>query len=183
MKKIFGLAIAASVLALGAPAMAATTLVNSTCTLSVGTSCLFNGNITTQLTGNNSLGAADTAYNSQSPTPSPLLDLAGMANILDAPGINTNATSGVYTSSFEVTYYAVKAGDFFDLFEVAPTKTIDWSTSGISVGKGQTPDISHLLVFGPAGGVPEPATWAMMIGGLAMVGSVMRRRRQTAVAA
>ena len=29
--------------------------------------------------------------------------------------------------------------------------------------------------------VPEPATWAMMIGGFAMVGSAMRRRRRTTV--
>ncbi|MBT2185704.1 PEP-CTERM sorting domain-containing protein [Sphingobium sp. H33] len=26
--------------------------------------------------------------------------------------------------------------------------------------------------------VPEPATWAMMIGGLAMVGGTLRRRRR-----
>jgi len=32
----------------------------------------------------------------------------------------------------------------------------------------------------PTGGVPEPATWAMMIGGLGAVGTVMRRRRRTA---
>src|ERR1700744_3123705 len=124
MKAVFGAAVAAAVLALGAPAMAATTLFNTTCTLSIGNPCLCNGNITTQLSGNNSLGAADTAYNSQTPTPSTLLDLAGMANILDAPGINTNATSGTYNSSFDVTFYAVKAGNYFELFEVAPRPRI-----------------------------------------------------------
>jgi hypothetical protein len=30
----------------------------------------------------------------------------------------------------------------------------------------------------PAGAVPEPASWAMMIGGFALAGSAMRRRRQ-----
>jgi hypothetical protein len=29
----------------------------------------------------------------------------------------------------------------------------------------------------PGGTVPEPATWAMMIGGFGMVGGAMRRRR------
>lgn len=32
-----------------------------------------------------------------------------------------------------------------------------------------------------AGGVPEPATWAMMIGGIGMVGGAMRRRRTVTV--
>ena len=32
----------------------------------------------------------------------------------------------------------------------------------------------------PAGAVPEPATWAMMIGGMGVVGGAMRRRRVSA---
>lgn len=36
----------------------------------------------------------------------------------------------------------------------------------------------------PAGGVPEPATWAMMVAGFGMLGGALRRRRaETAVAA
>lgn len=35
----------------------------------------------------------------------------------------------------------------------------------------------------PAGAVPEPATWAMMIAGFGMVGASLRRRSRTAVAA
>jgi hypothetical protein len=34
----------------------------------------------------------------------------------------------------------------------------------------------NLVVVPPTGGVPEPATWAMMIVGLGMVGAAMRRR-------
>jgi hypothetical protein len=167
--------------------VAATTLVNTPCTLSVGTSCLFNGNLTLQLTGNNSLGAADDAYNGQTPTPSPLLNLAGMANMVDVTsGFGSNQTSGMVTSSFAVSFYAVKAGDFFDLFEIAPSTTFNWSTSGIVVGNGQTPAISHLLYFGggtptPRGGVPEPASWAMMIVGLGAIGGAMRMRRKMAL--
>ncbi len=35
----------------------------------------------------------------------------------------------------------------------------------------------------PAGAVPEPATWAMMVGGLGLVGAATRRRSATVVAA
>jgi hypothetical protein len=184
MKKIFAQAIVASVLAVSAPAMAATTLVNPTCTLSVGTSCLFNGNINLNLTGNNSLGDADAAYNSQTPTPSPLLDLGDMTfKMDDSTGFGANQMSGTITAPFEVTFYAVKAGDFFDLFEIAPSTTFNWSTAGISVGSGQQPAISHIEFFGMNSAVPEPATWAMMILGLACVGGVLRQRRQVAQAA
>jgi hypothetical protein len=178
MKTILALGIAASLVAVSAPAMAATTtLVNPTCTLSVGASCLFNGNLNLQLTGNNSLGAADAAYNGQTPTPIPLLDLAGMPDKVDVTsGFGSDQTSGTITAPFLVSFYAVKAGDFFDLYQIAPSATFDWSTSGISVGNGQTPGISHLLYFGTAA-VPEPATWAMLITGFAAIGAALRRRQ------
>ena len=35
----------------------------------------------------------------------------------------------------------------------------------------------------PAGGVPEPATWSMMIGGFGLAGAALRRRRRAVVAA
>jgi hypothetical protein len=39
------------------------------------------------------------------------------------------------------------------------------------------------FVFSPAGGVPEPASWALMIGGFGMAGAMMRRRRAVTLAA
>jgi hypothetical protein len=38
-------------------------------------------------------------------------------------------------------------------------------------------------VTGPTGAVPEPAAWALMIGGFGMAGAVLRRRRTMVVAA
>jgi hypothetical protein len=37
------------------------------------------------------------------------------------------------------------------------------------------------LTISLAGGVPEPATWAMMIGGFGLIGAALRRRRRLAV--
>lgn len=39
------------------------------------------------------------------------------------------------------------------------------------------------IVTPPTGGVPEPTTWAMMIGGMGMVGSALRRRERLVVTA
>jgi len=37
--------------------------------------------------------------------------------------------------------------------------------------------IPHIEEYTPPGAIPEPASWAMMIGGFALAGSMMRRRR------
>jgi hypothetical protein len=48
---------------------------------------------------------------------------------------------------------------------------------------GEASDGQFLLTISQAGEgpVPEPATWAMMIGGFGAIGATMRRRRRTAV--
>jgi hypothetical protein len=62
--------------------------------------------------------------------------------------------------------------------------------NGLSVGAGQQGSFITHTIFGSGtpgsvqvpGAVPEPASWAMMIGGFGFVGATMRRRR-TALAA
>jgi hypothetical protein len=43
-------------------------------------------------------------------------------------------------------------------------------------------DNVSLSDFGPAEAVPEPATWAMMIGGFGLIGGAMRRRQKVSTA-
>lgn len=65
------------------------------------------------------------------------------------------------------------------------------STSGSTIG-GNSFEAQQIIGAGnrsitgtasvqTAPAVPEPATWAMMIGGFTLVGAAMRRRRQTSV--
>lgn len=42
---------------------------------------------------------------------------------------------------------------------------------------GASPIIDNVLVTGPTAAVPEPATWALMIGGFGFAGATLRRRR------
>ncbi len=58
---------------------------------------------------------------------------------------------------------------------------IDWADSfNASQANGQV--LLNSIVGGNAGAVPEPATWAMMIGGFGAIGGTMRyRRRKTGV--
>ncbi|RSV41626.1 PEP-CTERM sorting domain-containing protein [Sphingomonas sp. ABOLD] len=73
---------------------------------------------------------------------------------------------------------AVKAGNYFSLYKVADLSSGSWSTMDIPHGKNAK-DLSHIAFFGSAAvaGVPEPATWGMMIAGVGMAGGALRRRR------
>ncbi len=75
-------------------------------------------------------------------------------------------TSGTVTSNTDaIYYYDVKAGSNSDLIKLSSAAgTVDWTTdwSGLLVGHGQIPDVSHIDVFGLAPvPVPEPTSVAL----------------------
>ena len=53
---------------------------------------------------------------------------------------------------------------------------VDFDASGADDGLA-IDDFNLSLTLAPVAGVPEPATWAMMIGGFALAGGAVRRRR------
>jgi len=74
-----------------------------------------------------------------------------------------------YTGWIGMTYTIADAGNYSLIFGVT-----NWDDTSYETGlafDGLTIDDT------PIGQVPEPATWAMMIGGFALVGSALRRRR------
>ena len=187
MKTLFGAAagaLGAMVLAMAVPSVAHATddvvVISQPCQLVLnGSPCNFTGNITLTAT---SLGNVDSAYNLQTNPdpdfiPSPLLDLSG-AVFKDFENGDGSSQSGHVDADFLVEFFAVKAGNEFALYWISPSNSFDWDTAAVG-DKGY----SHLVWFGneddntPGGGVPEPATWAMMIMGFGGVGSLMRRRR------
>jgi hypothetical protein len=81
---------------------------------------------------------------------------------------------------------------FYTLGDFTPAGTLSGYTAGKSSiqftfnqAGGAGADISGSFSFAsPPSGVPEPATWGMMIAGAAMAGAAVRRRRvSTKVAA
>ncbi|WP_185965219.1 PEPxxWA-CTERM sorting domain-containing protein [Glacieibacterium frigidum] len=70
---------------------------------------------------------------------------------------------------------------------LAGSNTLTFAYAGADQGLGDEAwGLSNVLVTGNApavGGVPEPATWAMLIGGFGLVGASARRRRAAVVTA
>jgi len=183
----FVAALVTSTVMLAAPAGAATSVVATDCiSVTDAAGCLFNGNINSNDTGPNSYLRAEEAYNLFNDTHSsanPDIDLQIIASSDDAdfsdfgtfdydPG--SSASGSWNLSGFLVDFIAVKAGSQFVLYQLSdPSSSGVWNTDQLD-GK----DLSHLVFFGsPNSAVPEPATWAMMIGGFALAGVAMRRAR------
>lgn len=55
----------------------------------------------------------------------------------------------------------------------------DGGAAGMSLRMDDQPLGTDILQTDTAGAVPEPASWALMIGGFALVGAAMRRRRRS----
>lgn len=148
--------------------------------------CEFTGNINTSTNGNSSYLLAEGAYNAAfdpniSLTPLADLDPGNLSGDGFSITLDPGGTSGTFTfdAGIDLLYYAVKAGNGFVVYEFTGSgNTGTWTTADLTVGNGQTPSLSHIIFFGtPGGGVPEPATWAMMLIGFAAVGAFVRRRR------
>jgi hypothetical protein len=165
IRKLAATAAFAVLCAASSPA-AAVTLLNPTCNLLSTTGCTFSGN-------DNDPTAIEIAYNIvHAPPPldlpSTFLSLAGADGMM----------SLAWASAVPISFISVKAGDAFTLFQLASPMTSGTINSSTLLGpQGQQQSISHVTLWGGLA-VPEPATWAMMIVGFAMVGAGLRLARR-----
>lgn len=145
--------------------------------------CMFTGNIDTSTSGNSSYLLAQGAYNATFEPDIMLSPLATFDSTGTSNGISLTLNAAMNGGSFtlapgvDLLYYAVKSGNNFFIYQFTGGTT--FTTDGLQMGNNiDPPALSHIIFFGDiAGGVPEPATWAMLLLGLGMVGSSMRRRR------
>jgi hypothetical protein len=79
----------------------------------------------------------------------------------------------------------IGVGSFFDVFvDIADISSIHIFQPGTLNGSNDWGDgvVVDNFQFGKSGGIPEPASWALMLGGFGLAGAAMRRRRAAAAA-
>ncbi len=193
MKAYLSFAIFASAAALAMPANASTVVDGRCVSVAASSGCLFDGNINSSGSGNNSYLSAQNAYNlynNTHPTANPDIFLSVLASTNDANFSNFGSITGSGTSSgtwslsgYLVNFVAVKASDGFVLYELTnPASSGSWDTLNIPYGNNPHA-LSHLVFFGSRAttAVPEPATWAMMLFGFGAIGASLRRKRRFAL--
>lgn len=114
---------------------------------------------------------------------------AGVASPLPSfPGFPSGVKSGSYDQTFDMslaTSYNQNAGGFLSANGNDPLTAFSALMTGIAEGKAYL-NIHTSFVgtgeirgfFSPVAAVPEPETYALMIGGLALVGAAARRARK-----
>lgn len=161
MKKI----IVATCLAFAALASAPASATNFALPIGPGTSSANYGNSST------TPGAIADAYSFTVPlgTANGLLGSLALTSALDAN------ISGVFLDG---TAFTRISGGSFDFFTLSPT-TLSAGTHSVFVnGQWGTSGGSYAGTLNyVVTAVPEPATWALMIGGFGMVGGTLRRRK------
>lgn len=99
--------------------------------------------------------------------------------------VNYTSVSGTFTSGAEYTpgdatqiYFGQFGSSNYDVYQLADSLN---NGGTVAINSGTHPSIpitaGGALTTDTVGGVPEPATWAMMLVGLGGLGSVLRRRR------
>ena len=188
-RTLLSAAVAASAMAFGASANAALTPTSPDCVLSVLDPAY--AECGGSFAGNNSNQETDVlAYISSTWG----LNVTSLGQSDEAVGFGP-FTSDPKTTTGTLTFdtpmdgpfvLSLKAGDQFSLFYYdgigAAISSIIYSTAGVNVNnKGIPNGLSHATLYAdPVTAVPEPETYALMLGGLGVVGFVARRRKQPA---
>ena len=178
--------VAVTALSVSTPAAASNVVIGSCDSVTNGDAlgCLFTGNINENPNASNvnSYKNAEAAYNAlMDPditlnwiTASDATDFGDFGSVMIGAG-GLTGTFDLSGSGFTIDFYAVKYGTQFTLYEYLGT---DGKGSWVTNGKN---GMSHIAFFGsptPPPGVPEPATWAMMLLGFGAAGTAIRRSRR-----
>ncbi len=144
--------------------------------------CLFTGNIAPNTVADTQSVYRQFAIDNNIANPNITLNYLFKSDDAGFGGALTGgSTSGGWaTPGFLVEYLAVKAANSFVLYKLdSPVSSGLWSTFDIP-NKGNLKDVSHLAFFGSleTSGAPEPVSWALMLGGMGLVGFNLRRRRR-----
>lgn len=103
------------------------------------------------------------------------------------PGSTTNTLFGTFTPTGGIapygTYTFYDASIFAQFYDAQNNHLGDVSFFDTCGSQQASCAFTRTVDSGPiAGGVPEPASWALMIGGFGLAGAALRRRREAAAA-
>jgi hypothetical protein len=107
---------------------------------------------TNDFAGLDSISDSGTGFDATSAAITNLSGYIGTGDVIGSLDVSVGVTSGTYAYSFVSAYNVTNANAFIT------------------------------YTYNPAGGVPEPASWAMLITGFGLTGLAARRRRRTAAA-
>jgi hypothetical protein len=97
-------------------------------------------------------------------------------NAYTAPVVTLYTPDGSVIGSYAVP----QAPRSYGYFGLTSTTAIGWAVMIVDRGWVENVAIDNVSLGGLAGGVPEPASWAMLIAGFGLTGAAMRRRRTIA---
>jgi hypothetical protein len=166
----------AGIMAFAAPASAVSIVEDKCVSVSDSAGCLYDGNIAPSTVDETE--ADYNLYNDAVVSAQPDIDLRYLGQSDEGFGTvefgDDSSSFGTWsTPGYLVDFIAVKAGDNFVLYKLATAASSGtWDTLNIPFRRNPM-ELSHIAFFG---GVPEPATWAMMIAGFGLVGASLRRR-------
>lgn len=90
-----------------------------------------------------------------------------------------STTNGQAFEQIQKGISGLNAGDHILTFRGLSTSDNTAFLDGVSLTETQTLQLGPGGNNSPAGGVPEPASWAMMLGGFGLVGGMLRTRRRS----
>ncbi len=105
-------------------------------------------------------------------------------SVVPGAGVRNDAI-GLLRTSAGTGDPALVAGGLFYYFENGSNASYSWFNDGYAGSQDYSDSSTGVYLVRGIGGVPEPSTWAMLIGGFGLIGVGLRRqkRRSTAVAA
>lgn len=94
-------------------------------------------------------------------------------------GTSVSGKSGTFAAPSMVSYFTVKAGTGYLIFDGMNSTSSAWSTAGLLNGGGNQPGVSHISYWSasPVATVPLPAAGLMLLAGLGGIAAIRRCKK------